>query len=138
MDIRLVDLTGSKDKKDPLSYILTNRKETSIGRGPGNNIAVSPLLTSTVSRKQCKLYLNNGEVMIEDLGSMNGTYVNEDLLPKNKKVILDKSVEISLGAKYKLRLYIGGDLELKTIEDSSDLDPEKLGKMDTGTEVELE
>jgi len=141
MEVRLVDLTGSKDPDNSLlSYILTNRREVSIGLGLGNNVCISPGLTSTVSRKHCKLYLNNGQVMIEDLGSKNGTYVNGQLIPKNRKVVLDKSVKINLGRKYKLRLDIVEDLELKDIEDSLDLKPDELRKKmeGTGTEVEID
>ena len=140
MGIKLVDLTGSKDKKNfPLLYNLENRKEISVGRGKGNNIMISPRLTSTVSRKHCKLYLDNGKIMIEDLGSVNGTYIDKTRIPKNRKIILDKSVKIGLGTSYELELKIGEDLELKIIEDSLDLRPEDLkSKLDPSGSTEYE
>jgi serine/threonine-protein kinase len=47
--------------------------ETFIGRGELNNIF---LKDSHVSRKHAKITISSGIYIIEDLGSMNGTYVN--------------------------------------------------------------
>lgn len=136
MEIRLVDLTKSKEEGRKIVYTLSDKKEISIGRNPLNDINIS---SNRVSRKQCKLYLDNGRVMIEDLGSMNGTYVNKTRIPENRKVILDKSVEISLGTRYRLGLIIGEDLELEKIEDSLDLRSEELkSKLAPGGSTEFE
>ena len=48
-------------------------EETFIGRGELNNII---LKDSHVSRKHSKITVLNGNYIIEDLGSVNGTYVN--------------------------------------------------------------
>lgn len=48
-------------------------EETFIGRGEVNNII---LKDSHVSRKHSKITVSSGNYIIEDLGSMNGTYVN--------------------------------------------------------------
>lgn len=46
-----------------------------IGRGKGSNIILPHPL---VSRKHCEIYLAGDKVAIRDLGSLNGTYVNNE------------------------------------------------------------
>src|SRR5262245_57005823 len=49
------------------------RLPSTIGRGKGTTIMlVHPL----VSRKHCELYEAEGQLMVRDLGSLNGTFVN--------------------------------------------------------------
>src|SRR5512144_931180 len=48
--------------------------ETLIGRGEGCHIVVNEPL---VSRRHARLVLEDGRVFIEDLGSANGTFVNQ-------------------------------------------------------------
>ena len=50
---------------------------------------------SYVSRKHCRLALENGAVYLEDLGSANGTYVNNQRI--NAKTQLKPGDEIGLG-----------------------------------------
>jgi hypothetical protein len=45
----------------------------SIGRGRGATIILAHPL---VSRKHCELFENGGQIMVRDLGSLNGTFVN--------------------------------------------------------------
>ncbi len=48
-----------------------------IGRGHGNDIRIP---SAQVSRKHCELRVQGGLVTIEDLESVNGTYLNGDLI----------------------------------------------------------
>lgn len=50
-----------------------NSNEVIIGRGNDNDIVISD---GSVSTKHAKIFLENGEVYIEDLRSMNGTFIN--------------------------------------------------------------
>ncbi|MBX7044255.1 MAG: FHA domain-containing protein [Ignavibacteria bacterium] len=52
---------------------IANSNEVIIGRGNDNDIVVSD---GSVSTRHAKIFLDNGEVFIEDLRSMNGTFVN--------------------------------------------------------------
>jgi hypothetical protein len=46
-----------------------------IGRGKGSTIT---LLQPLVSRQHCELFEGNGKLWVRDLGSLNGTYVNNE------------------------------------------------------------
>lgn len=74
------------------------KDEISIGRSPENEIAIENL---AVSRKHASLRKSNGNYVIEDHGSANGTYVNGVRITKTE--ILDKDV-ITIG-KHKLHFY---------------------------------
>lgn len=65
--------------------------ETSIGRQTGNSI----ILPSTkVSKRHCTLVVSNGEVVVKDAGSSNGTFVNGALSKLRRVKIGDR---ISIG-----------------------------------------
>lgn len=50
-----------------------------IGRGQAANLTIPHAL---VSRLHCKLFEKNGRLAIRDLGSLNGTYVNNDRIDR--------------------------------------------------------
>src|SRR5690349_11620938 len=66
MPARLVSLNGTADI--PLSGLLTVA-----GRHPGCDARLD---SSRVSRRHCCLALGTGEVLVRDLGSTNGTWLN--------------------------------------------------------------
>jgi pSer/pThr/pTyr-binding forkhead associated (FHA) protein len=47
---------------------------TTIGRDPTNDIVLDDI---TVSRQHCDIELTNGDLILTDRGSTNGTYVND-------------------------------------------------------------
>ncbi|MGZ3710059.1 MAG: FHA domain-containing protein, partial [Bdellovibrionota bacterium] len=63
------------------SYAVQNG-ENSIGRQTGNQIV---LASSKVSKKHCTLVVDNGELLVKDQGSSNGTFVN-GILTKLRKI----------------------------------------------------
>ncbi len=64
--------------------------ETSIGRQPGNSIV---LPSAKVSRSHCVLTLVQEEVVLRDLGSANGTFVN-GTLARTKKLAAGDRVSV--------------------------------------------
>ncbi len=69
MDVKLIMFrTDGKRKEFPI----VNRSVT-IGRAEGCDLRV-PLLS--VSRRHCQIAVEDGKAVIRDLGSSNGTYVN--------------------------------------------------------------
>jgi pSer/pThr/pTyr-binding forkhead associated (FHA) protein len=50
-----------------------------------------------VSRKHAMVRLNDGELEIEDLGSLNGTYLNRELLEPGEKRVVGPGDEIVIG-----------------------------------------
>jgi hypothetical protein len=64
----LLCLTGDAPKRFPLT-----KKTITVGRGPTCDLQI---LTHFVSREHARLSVTGGTVLIEDLGSRNGVYVN--------------------------------------------------------------
>jgi pSer/pThr/pTyr-binding forkhead associated (FHA) protein len=52
-----------------------------IGRGKGSTIT---LLQPLVSRQHCELFEANGKLWVRDLGSLNGTYVNNEKVTESE------------------------------------------------------
>ncbi len=69
MDVKLVMFRANGQRKD---FPIIN-PTTVIGRAENCDLQV-PLLS--VSRKQCKLTISGDAVKVQDMGSSNGTYVN--------------------------------------------------------------
>ena len=56
------------------------RPINSLGRHPNNTIQ---LLDKIVPKEHCILELRDGHFVLRDLGSLNGTYVNGERVPRN-------------------------------------------------------
>ncbi len=71
-------------------------ERTTIGRSPDNDIFLDDV---TVSRKHAVLSQNGNEFLIEDLGSLNGTFVNRRRIESPTR--LESGDEVQIG-KYRL------------------------------------
>jgi hypothetical protein len=71
-------------------------ERTTIGRSPDNDIFLDDV---TVSRKHAVLVQSDGEFRIEDLGSLNGTFVNRRRIDSAAR--LQSGDELQIG-KYRL------------------------------------
>ncbi len=71
-------------------------ESTTIGRSPDNDIFLDDV---TVSRKHAVLQEQDGEYLIEDLGSLNGTFVNRKRIDSGTR--LESGDEVQIG-KYRL------------------------------------
>jgi len=69
---------------------------TTIGRSPDNDIFLDDV---TVSRKHAVVLQSGGELRIEDLGSLNGTFVNRRRIDASTR--LESGDEVQIG-KYRL------------------------------------
>jgi pSer/pThr/pTyr-binding forkhead associated (FHA) protein len=69
MDVRLVVEKGSKKKRE----IRLKSEDTIIGRRAGCDLRVP---SASVSRRHCRLSFRDDCLVVEDLQSANGTYVN--------------------------------------------------------------
>ncbi len=74
-------------------YELTN-PVTSVGRQPGNDIVLN---TSAVSRYHAQFAVADGQVYLVDLGTVNGTFVNDVQVALNSRVPLSAGDEIVMG-----------------------------------------
>ncbi|MFI5298947.1 MAG: FHA domain-containing protein, partial [Polyangiales bacterium] len=69
------------------------RPHNTLGRHPNNSIQ---LLDKIVSKEHCHIELRNGDWVLKDLGSLNGTYINAERVQGEKG--LRHGDEIALGA----------------------------------------
>ena len=70
------------------------RPTTSVGRQPGNDIV---LKTSAVSRYHAQFDVAEGKVLLVDLGTVNGSFVNEEIVEPNSSVALNDGDTIMMG-----------------------------------------
>ena len=77
-------------------YFTPESERTTIGRSPDCSIFLDDV---TVSRKHAVLVQRNGETLIEDLGSLNGTFVNRRRIDAETR--LESGDEVQIG-KYRL------------------------------------
>jgi predicted component of type VI protein secretion system len=79
MQVKLVVARGARQKQT----IALRSAETVIGRRRGCDVRIS---SSQVSRRHCLLSLHAGSVTVEDLDSVNGTYVNGERISGKRMV----------------------------------------------------
>ena len=77
-------------------YFSPRGERTTIGRSPDCNIFLDDV---TVSRRHAVLIQRDGEISIEDLGSLNGTFVNRRRIESPTR--LESGDEVQIG-KYRL------------------------------------
>ncbi len=100
-------------------YTLKEGKNV-VGRSIKANDVNIPGKNAYVSKKQCIIYVTDGEVKIEDTNSKNGTYIGQSGKPigSGKKHDLKDGNIIVFGKKYSLEVGIEDGEELKIrIED---------------------
>ena len=66
--------------------------ETMMGRDPGCHVTIPD---SSVSHRHARIYHSDGEWYVEDLGSTNGTFVNDR--PLTRPVVLRPGDTVSIG-----------------------------------------
>jgi two-component system cell cycle response regulator len=88
-----------------------NQTESVLGRDPTADISIAD---GKISRKHAVFKLEGANVTLTDLGSANGTEVNDRVLNPNEPVILKKNDTIVLGASTKLEFLPAG--EVKTVD----------------------
>ncbi len=86
-------ITVQTESGDYTEYELT-KPTSSIGRQPGNDIV---LQTSAVSRYHAQIEVAEGQVFLVDLGTVNGTFVNDHQIEPNSRVSLDDGDVITVG-----------------------------------------
>lgn len=76
-NIPYLKLVNRKDRLDfdIQEFYDLSKNVMTIGRGKGNDIEISDRF---VSSKHAKITMDEGEFFLEDLGSVNGTYLNSE------------------------------------------------------------
>jgi len=85
-------------------YPLTSAEMT-IGREEGNDIVVD---LDNVSRRHCRLFLREKKIHVADMGSTNGTYLND--LEVTQETVLRSGDLVKVGGAI-FKFLLGGDIE---------------------------
>jgi len=88
-------------------FFLT-QPEMKIGRDPETEICIAD---QSISRKHAKILKSEGKTILTDLGSSNGTFVNDRKLAAGENVVLAKEDMIKLGNSI-LKYLPAGELEI--------------------------
>ena len=68
-----------------------------IGREQGEGVLT--LTSSSVSRTHCELFMQNGRMIVRDLGSSNGTWLNGKRLESNRDASVKPGDRLEIGSK---------------------------------------
>jgi pSer/pThr/pTyr-binding forkhead associated (FHA) protein len=79
---KLISISGANRGQ---SYVLSEK--TTLGRKEDNNIVLS---SSKISKNHCVLEIKNNELIVKDLNSSNGTFVNGFLVQEKKLISGDQ------------------------------------------------
>lgn len=88
-------------------YFLT-QPEMVIGRDPATEIAPSD---QSISRRHAKIVQSGNKVTITDLGSSNGTFINDKKIEQGATVVLQKEDMIKIGS-FIFKFLPAGELEI--------------------------
>ena len=90
MQVKLKVLSGSHEGKE----IGVSSEKFLVGRSESCQLRPK---SESVSRKHCIIVLKDNRVLIQDLKSRNGTYVNDKRLPIDKAKVLNAGDQIRIG-----------------------------------------
>ena len=82
-----------------------------IGRSPQNQIQIDQ---ESISRRHCRIWFSGSEFLVRDLGSTNGTYVNDDLVEEEGR--LRHGDQLKVGRTI-LKFIVGDDVEVQYHEE---------------------
>ena len=103
MQVKLKVLTGSHEGKE----ISVASEKFLIGRSESCQLRPK---SESISRKHCIIVVRDGKILIQDLKSRNGTYVNDKRLPSDRAKVLSAGDHIALG-KLKFELVVDHGLQ---------------------------
>ena len=102
-----------KFKNSEIKTIETDKGEITIGRNPGNDIHIDNL---GVSKQHAKIFKQDGNYVIEDLNSTNGTFINNKRIAK---AILSDNDEVHIG-KHSLKISVQSQSKASPGQDFGD------------------
>lgn len=90
MQVKLKVLSGSHDGRE----IAIKQEKFLIGRGESCQLRPK---SESVSRKHCIIVVRDGKVLVQDLKSRNGTFINEKRLPADRAKSLKPGDKLTVG-----------------------------------------
>lgn len=83
------------NSKSNVRQLRLKSETTTIGRGAGCQLKV---VSDQISRRHCQIVIRDERVTIQDLGSVNGTYVDGQQIPPHSDVALESGTRVELGS----------------------------------------
>ena len=130
MKVKLKVLGGSHDGKE----IGVGSEKFLIGRSESCQLRPK---SESVSRKHCILVLRENRLLIQDLKSRNGTFVNEKRLPSDKAKVLKPGDELRIG-KLKFEVLIEHGLQAAKKPKVADVNDAASRTVEAGGESRFE
>ena len=109
----------------------TQKLPLTIGREAGNDIALSD---KSVSRLHAEIFLKEDKLFIKDLGSNNGTYINNQEI---KSSVLSNNDMVRLGKTYELMVLVG-EQQIDSFREEWDLSTKLISPEDIEVEARSE
>jgi pSer/pThr/pTyr-binding forkhead associated (FHA) protein len=81
----------------PIDEISLGRRDASYGVFPDLDLTPDGGLAEGVSRKHAKIYQRGNRFLVEDVGSANGTYLNNQRITPNLPYVLQEGDMLQLG-----------------------------------------
>jgi pSer/pThr/pTyr-binding forkhead associated (FHA) protein len=126
MQVKLKVMTGSHEGTE----IPISGEKFLIGRSESCQLRPK---SDSVSRKHCIIVIRDSKVLIQDLKSRNGTFVNEKRLPSDRAKVLEVGDQLSIG-KLKFELVIEHGLQgnkKPVVSDVTDAAERMVGSQDS-------
>ena len=130
MKVKLKVLGGSHDGKE----IAIGSEKFLVGRSESCQLRPK---SESVSRKHCILVLRDNRLLIQDLKSRNGTYVNDKRLPADKAKVLKPGDELRIG-KLKFEVLIEHGLQANKKPEVADVQDAAARTVEAANESRFE
>ncbi len=130
MKVKLKVLGGSHDGKE----ISIGSEKFLVGRSESCQLRPK---SESVSRKHCILVLRDNRLLLQDLKSRNGTYVNDKRLPPDKAKVLKPGDELRIG-KLKFEVIIEHGLQAAKKPQVSDVQDAAARTVENANESRFE
>lgn len=92
-----------------------NKEVFTIGRSPQCDVVIPH---EGMSRKHCQITYKNGDLYIEDLGSVNGVFVDGTKIPANKPTRFQIFLNVTFGAVQSLKIELDDVTKVTTLPGS--------------------
>lgn len=122
-----IEILGKKEK-----YSFPNNKIIKIGRSPECEIQI---LEDGISRVHAEISYTHGEFFYTDLGSTNGSFINEEPLSANEKTSFNTFFPIKLGFHVYLSLLDEVNIPVSEVKAKLNEEPKKIVKDKTNPSI---
>lgn len=130
MQVKLKVMTGSHAGLE----LAVSGEKFIIGRGESCNLRPK---SESVSRKHCILVIRDNRLLVQDLSSRNGTFINDKRLPTDKAKVLQSGDQLRVG-KLEFEVVIEHGLQAAKKPEVKNVGDAAARTVESGTESRFE